>query len=265
MKSSIVGLFLAVLLSVGLGACKHQQVLKSTDVESKYKTAMALYDSKDYYRALQIFDQLVPIFKGNAKNEEILFKYANCYLHQEDYILAAYYFKRFVATFPYSEYAEEAAYYSAYCHYLNSPYYSLDQTDTYTALNELQAFVKLYPKSERMGDINKMVDELRGKLERKAYEIVKLYYRMDKYNASVTSINTFLDEFPDTKHLEEIMVMKMNSLYNLALHSIFEKQEERLQMVVNEYKDFIETYPNSKYTKEITSTYKKAIEMLATI
>lgn len=265
MKNSIVVLLLTVLLSVGFVSCKQQQALKSTDIEFKYKMAMELYDKKDYYRALQLFDQLVPIFKGNVRNEDILFKYANCYLKQEDYILAAYYFKRFASTFPYSQYAEEAAYYSAYCHYLNSPYYSLDQTDTYSALNELHTFVKLYPNSELMPDVNKMVDELRGKLERKAYEIVRLYYRMNKYNASVTSINTYLNDFPDTKHLEEIMVMKMNSLLNLAIHSVFEKQEERLQMVVNEYKDFVEIYPKSKYMKDITVTYNKALDMLSRI
>lgn len=263
MKNGIAIVLLISVLSVSLVSCVQQKVLKSTDIELKYKVAMDLYDKKDYYRALQLFDQLVPIFKGNTKSEDILFKYANCYLHQEDYILAAYYFKRFAATFPYSKYAEEAAYYSAYCHYLNSPYYALDQADTYTALDELQSFVKLYPNSERMSDINKMVDLLRGKLERKAYDIVKLYYKMDKYNATVTSINTFLNDFPDTPHLEEIMVMKMNSLLNLAIHSVFEKQEERLQMVVNEYKDFVETYPNSKYKKEITVTYNKAVELLS--
>ena len=62
--------------------------------------------------------------------------------------MAAFYFKNFVRTYPTSKYAEESMFTAAYCYYLNSPAFSLDQSSTYKAIDELQLFANRYKERQ---------------------------------------------------------------------------------------------------------------------
>jgi outer membrane protein assembly factor BamD len=48
-----------------------------------------------------------------------------------------------------------------------SPIYSLDQTDTYKAIDKLQAFIDTYPNSEYLSEANETVRVLQEKIEKK--------------------------------------------------------------------------------------------------
>ncbi len=125
--------------------------MKSDDFGLKYEKAMEYYDGEDYYRALNLFDQVIPFYRGTDKAEEIAYRYAYAYYHQGDFILASYYFDRFIKTFQTSDKTEECAYMKAYCKYLDSPEYNLDQTNTYAAIADLQLFINAYPESDKSG------------------------------------------------------------------------------------------------------------------
>jgi len=51
-------------------------------------------------------------------------------------------------------------YMNAYCYYLNSPHYKLDQTYTENALAELQNFIDQYPESHKLDTCNLLMDKL---------------------------------------------------------------------------------------------------------
>ncbi len=136
--------FLFLISSVALISCsKYQKLLKGADNEAKYEAAIDYYEKDDYYRALQLFDPLIAVYRGTKKAETLYYYYAYCYYKQQDYILASYYFKRFVKNSPNSDKAEECVYLSAYCTYLDSPKYNLDQTNTYEAIKDLQLFINM--------------------------------------------------------------------------------------------------------------------------
>ena len=150
---------ISLLLVLVLVSCgKHQKLVKSTDNEAKYAAAVDYYEKKDYYRALQLFQQLINFYQGTEKAEKMQFYYAYCYYYQKDYVLASYYFKRFVTNYPRSAFAEESMFMNAYCYYLDSPVSSLDQTNTYTAIKELQLFINLYSSSPRVAEANDLID-----------------------------------------------------------------------------------------------------------
>ena len=58
-KRLYIILLLAAFIVVSCG--KHQKLLKSTDNEAKYAAAINYYETNDYYRALQLFQQLIII------------------------------------------------------------------------------------------------------------------------------------------------------------------------------------------------------------
>ncbi len=254
-----------VLLSVILSfSCsKHSRVLKSGDNELKYEVAIDLYEKGDYYRALQLFDQLIAIYRGTEKLETINYYYAHCYYEQGDYLLASYYFKRFAQNYPSNPKAEECMYMNAYCYYLDSPRYSLDQTNTYEAIKEMQLFINLYPESDSLGSCNLIIDKLRSKLERKAIEIGIQYYKTRHYKAAVTALESVMNDFPDSQNREEILYFIMKSYYFYAIYSVKDKKDERYQQAIEIYNDIMYLFPDTKYQRELNAMQKNALSKLS--
>jgi len=247
-----------VLLVFSFGCSEYQKVLKSGNNDLKYETGVDLYKKGDYTKALQFFDILRAVYRGTDKGEELTYLTAQCYFNTHDYQIASYYYKQYVQMYPRGEKAEECTYQSAYCNYLSSPRYSLDQTNTYAALNELQSFINMYPKSPKVAEANKLMDELRNKLEKKDFEIAKMYYRMRRYQAAITSFENLLDDYPDTDYKEEVFYLTVKAYFEYAENSIYSKRKERYEKTVESYNSLKYLFPESKYLKELGDINEKA-------
>lgn len=241
---------LLLLFLLSLGSCHFQKILKSGTMDEKYDQAIKLYHEKDYSRALQLFDQLINVVRATDKSQRIYYYYSYCYFNQRDYTLAGYYFKRYVNNFPNTPEAEECYYMSAYCLFKNSPTYTLDQTNTYEALKELQLFVNTYPTSKRVPECNELIDKLREKLAAKDLRIAKLYFRMEDYAAAIVCFNNVLKDYPETKDREEILFYVVKTYFKYAKESIEDKKKERISKSVQAYNDFVSQYPESDFLSE---------------
>lgn len=246
----------------GLSFGKYSKVLKNGSLDEKYAAAIKYFEAEDYTKALGLFEELMAVYRGTARGEEVHYYYAYCNYNLEDYLVAGYQFRNYVKVFPGGKHAEECAYMNAYCFYLNSPEYSLDQIDTKLAIKEFQSFVTRYPNSERIPKCNELIDVLRGKLERKSYENAMLYYNMGDYKASVTAFANHIREYPGTDHAEELSYLTIRAYYLLALNSIETKKADRFRAAIDSYTKFAEAYPNSKYAREAELVYTSALKGL---
>ena len=249
-RNTLISIAILLVMSTLSGCSKYQRIFKSTDNDLKYEAAIAYYENKDYYRALQLFDQLIPMVRGTEREEKISYYYAYSYYNQKDYILAGYYFKRFADNFPSSRYTEECYFMTAYCSYLNASPPNLDQTSSLDAIRDFQAFINRYPKSERVERCNELIDKLRLKLEEKNYQQAMLYFRMEEHQAAIVTFQNLLRDYPDTRFREEAMfnVIKAWSFY--AENSVTAKKMERHQAAVSAFNDFKALYHESRYMKE---------------
>ncbi|PKP49269.1 MAG: outer membrane protein assembly factor BamD [Bacteroidetes bacterium HGW-Bacteroidetes-1] len=253
-----------ILSAIILSSCsKYQKLLKSTDNDLKYETAMDFFEKKDYNRSLELFDLLQAAFRGTSRGEEISYRMAYCYFHLKDYTVASFYFKKHAQTYPTSARAEECMFMNAYCYYLDSPKPSLDQANTNLAIKELQSFTDMYPKSERVAESNKLIDDLRAKLEQKDYNIAILYYKMRDYQAAITSFQNLMKKYPDTERNEEILQNMVLANYEYAEGSIPDKQQERYEAAVEAYNNLRFQYPESLYLKSLEPIHNKARNKIA--
>ncbi len=244
----------------------YQRLLKSTDYNKKYEAAVKFYEEKDYNKALGLLQELVSVYRGTEKGEKIMYYYAYATYALGDYLLAGYHFNNFVKTFPASDKTEECAFMYAYCYYLESPRYSLDQTDTKSAIKELQYFINKYPESKRKDECNSLMTTLREKLEEKSYKISKQYYFLDDYQASIKSFENVLKDFPDTRYREEVMYMIVKANFMYATKSTDSKKAERFKSAVESYNKFVSYFPqNSRYNREVEGYYSSAKKQMEPI
>ena len=251
-NKSLAILSLIILFTVVFTSCKSrfEKLKASTDVAKKYQEAIRLYNNKDYSKALVLFDDLVQRYRGRAESEDLYYYYAYTNYKLKDYLSARYHFKTFADTYPSSPKAEECRFLAAYCFYLDSPNYSLDQENTYKAIESLQLFINLYPKSTRVAEASKLILDLRDKLERKSFENAKVFLDIGDYQAAVIAFKNSSKDFPDTKYAEEMEYLTIQAQYLYAKNSLETKQEERYNEAIEEYNRFIERYPKSTYAKE---------------
>src|ERR1700759_4776880 len=224
-------LILFILASVSCKS-KFEKLKASNDNAKKYQAALALYNKKQYSKALELFETLVQRYRGQSQAEDLSYYYAYANYNLKDYTSARYHFKTFADTYPSSLRSEECRFMAAYCYYLDSPIYSLDQENTTKAIDKLQLFINLYPKSDRVAEASKLIQNLRDKLERKAYENAKLYLTILDYQSAVIAFNNALRDYPDTKYAEELEFLTIKAQYMYARNSNVYKQEERYNQAI---------------------------------
>ena len=241
----------------------YNKLLNGNDFDAKYTAAMKYYNEGSYGRATQLFENLTMYYRGKENAENINWYYGMSLMKEKDYFMAGYQFKRFAKQFPYSEKLEDALYYSAYCKYMDSPEYNLDQSQTKEAVSEFELFAERYPRSVRIPDVNKCLDELRGKLVKKDFEIAYGYYFIEEYHAAYESFKRFLNLYPEAEMREEAMYYMLESSYRYAINSREDKMYERLQQVVNDFDKFNSSFSSSKHIASAQDIYTKTRAAMA--
>lgn len=263
MKNRISVYFLLIAMLLTFGSCsKFNRIRKSGDMNLKYDAAVKYFENKKYYNALQLFEELIVVLKGTDKAESSYYYYCLSYFYTGDYTSAAYHFNNFAQTFPMSAKAEDALFYNAYCYYLDSPPSSLDQQSSLDAIRQFQLFINKYPTSQRVAECNKYIDELRSKLEVKAWDNAMLYYKMEEYKSAIVAFENVVKDFPTTKYQEECLFLSLKSAYLYAQNSIESKKEERYKSTIDHYNKLIEIFPETEYKKEASRIMSAAEEKL---
>ncbi len=262
-----------LLIAVVLSSCsEYQKALKSEDIATKFKMGTDLYEAEKYGKANRLFAQIVPQYRGKPQAEKLMYMYSNSFYNMKDYYLAGYQFERFADQYPKSEKAEEASFLGAKSFYKLSPVYSKEQKETKVAIEKLQMFINNYPDSQYLPEANALIKELDYKLEKKAFEIAKLYNKIANfesadYEASIKAFDNFLIEYPGTSFREDAMYYRFDSAFKLGINSIERKRQDRLNTAVKYYNAFNKAYPQSQYTAEVERMNKElqaAIETYST-
>ncbi len=244
--------YLIMLLAFfALSACNRQMdlALKSADKDYILKVANEKFENKKWSEALTLYERLSNLVAGTDDAPNVVYNSAYANYYDKNYKLAGHQFKNFAVTFPQDKRAEDASYMSALCFYEGSMDYNLDQTNTELAINELQNFLNNYPESEKSKNINELIDELTYKLEFKAYENAKQYYKIADYKAAGVAFENVLDDFPSTKLRPKIYNYILKSRYELAVNSVYDLKKDRIENALSFTKQVEREMPDTENAK----------------
>lgn len=195
--------------------------------------------------------------------EESLYLLALSYYENKDYYNSGLYFHTYYSRYPKGKYAELARFYSGYGYYLDSPEPQLDQSETIKGIEELQAFLDYYPRSDKVPVAQNAIFELQDKLTLKELQNAQLYYNLgnyggNNYESAVIVARNAIKNYPYSKYKEELEMLILKARYQEASQSIEEKKADRFRDVVDEYYSFINNYPDSENRKEADNIMKIA-------
>ena len=253
----------SVLLSLCTQCSDYNKMLKSGDVEEKLTYAEAALDSGNCFRALPLYDELMRLTRGTERAPDIHWNRALTHDCVNDFYLSRYYFQSFAKTFPNDARVEEALFRAALCSYYLSPQSSLDQTDTRSAIDELQLFMDRYPSSALRDSSQHMVDNLRGKLELKAFENARLYHKTGNYKSATIAMAHAMEDYPGSPYQEELQYLIIDCHYQYALQSTERRMLERYNDAIQAFHTFASRFPESSKMKQAQRLHDNAVQAIA--
>ena len=257
-------LIAAAVLAAVLSSCKSQYeiLLNSNDADLKYEAAFDYFNQGKYAKAGSLFESLSMLTNGTERDDKVRFYWGLSNYKFKDYYTAETNFENFLETYPRSPFASEARYLRLDCLYRSTLRWELDQTPTYKAMTEISEYMIEFPKTPHMQTCRDMLQELNDRLDKKAYEAAKLYYKMENYKSSRIAFRNVLKDDADNIYREDILYYIAMSSYKYANMSVPEKQKERYLTFVDDYLNFIGEIPQSRYRKELDNVYRRAQKAL---
>lgn len=253
-----------LLAALAMTSCgEYQRVLKSTDPDYRLEYAKRAFEEKKYTQAATALENVPTAFRGNEKAEDALYLMALSYFENKDYETSGTYFKNYYTRYPKGKYTELARYYAGYGYYLDSPDPPLDQTGTIKAIEELQAFLDFFPRSDKVSIAQNAIFELQDKLTLKQLENAQLYYNLgtyrgNNYESAIIVARNAIKDYPYSKYKEDLELLILKSRYQEAVNSIEERKADRFRDVVDEYYSYINNYPDSRNRDEADNIFKIA-------
>ena len=265
MKKNILIILLSALLLPSCG--EYNKLLKSTDYEYKYEAAKNYFAKGQYNRAATLLNELIAILKGTDKAEESLYMLGMSYYNQKDYQTAAQTFIQYYNVYPRGIYTELARFHAGQALYLDTPEPRLDQSGTYTAIQQLQMFMEYFPQSSRKEEAQNMIFALQDKLVMKEYLSAKMYYNLgnylgNNYLSCVITAQNALKDYPYTNLREDLSILILRAKYEMAINSVDDKKPERYRETVDEYYAFKNEFPESKYLKDAERIFQESRKVL---
>lgn len=229
---------------------EYDRAMKSAEKDYILQVADKQFEKQKWENAINLYDRVKKLVAGTDEAKKVIYRTAYANYNSKNYRLAGNQFKNYAYTYYTDSLAEETLYLSATCYYKGSLDYNLDNENTDLAIKEMQEFVNKYPNSKNVSQANIIINELQLRKEKKAFENAKTMYKIGQYKASSVMFDNAIEDFPDTKFREELMMYILRSKTNLAKESTFELKKERLTEALTSYRNLIKDYPNSQFKNE---------------
>lgn len=252
------------MVSAALSSCKSQyeMLLNSNDVDLKYEAAFRYFNETKYSKAASLFESISVQTGGTSKDDTVQYYWGLSNYRAKDYYTAETNFDKFLESYPRSPFSSEARFLRLDCMYRSTLRYELDQSPTYRAIDAITQYLNEYPEASNAGICREMLNDLNARLDTKAFEAARLYYKMEDYIASRVAFRNVLKDDSDNMFREDILYYIAMSSYKYAQMSVLQKQKERYMTFVDDYLNFIGEYPESAYRKELDTIYRRVQKLL---
>lgn len=259
---SATPLYVTLLFSVLLSACAGSGRVRYDTPQEAFDKGLAEYEDGDYETATEYLQGVFDFGRTHQWAADAQLLLARTYRQNEEFLLAANEYTRFMQIYRSDPRVAEAEYELAMTYYDRSPNYRLDQTDTERAIVQFQLFIERYGSSPLVNEAQSRITELRSKLARKQIHTAQLYERREYYNAAAVSYEAAFDRFYDTEYADDALLGAMSAYYEYAVLSIRARQKERLEKAEENYERLIQIFPDSPLIKEAEAIYVQVRAML---
>jgi outer membrane protein assembly factor BamD len=148
--------------------------------------------------------------------------------------------KRYIALYPTQPEAAYAYYITGLCYYRQIPDVTREQTMTRRSITAFNEVVERFPQSEYVDDSKEKIRFGRDQLAGKEMQVGRYYLERKEYLASIKRFRGVVEQYSNTRHVEEALARLTEAYYALGLTS--EAQSAAAVLGQN--------YPDSQWYKD---------------
>ena len=187
-------------------SCAKENILLEEDLSLEFERAMKYYNKGKYVRAKDKFDNIILFNPGSKLANDAQYYMAESMFQLEEYSESSSAFDRYVRFASSLVNMEKSRYRMCQCAINLSNSFQRDQTQTQSAITQLQIFIEDFPDSDFLLDAEEAIRLLRVKLARKDYESGRLYLKREEYDAALIYFQSVLNEYYDTEVADDARI-----------------------------------------------------------
>ncbi len=152
-----------------------------------------------------------------ARRSIVLGAFAN--YRQGRYVEAIAAAKRYVTLYPTDKDAAYAQYIIGLSYWRQIPDVTRDQADSRRTIAAMTEVVERYPESEYVDDAKAKIRFARDQIAGKEMQVGRYYLERKEYLSSIKRFRTVVEEYSNTRHIEEALARLVEAYFALGLTS----------------------------------------------
>ncbi len=247
---------LGVLVLVS--ACSSGRPATADSADDAFARGQAALEARKYDRAIELFRTTLDFGRTGEVADDAQLGIARAYFGSKQYLLAGAEFTRFIDLYRTDPRVEDATYERILAYAKLSPTYELDQTDTGTAIQYIDGYLRQYAAGAHATEVQALLAELREKLAHKQFEEGRLYERRDLFEAAVLSYKQLLALYPASAYADDALLGALRAQVVFADNSIPARQAERYGEALRLYAQLTSLFPQSPTLTAAQTFYDRA-------
>ncbi len=186
---------------------------------------------KHWLEAREYFRRLVDTYPSSQYRADAKLGVGDSYLGEnraDSTILAANEFREFLRFFPLDRRADYAQYKLAVSHSKQMLGPERDQTATLDTLREVETFIRNYPSSPLMPEVQTLRRQTRDRLSDAEYRVGVFYFRNRVYSGAMARLTSVIDNDPEYTRRDAAYYYLAETLYRVNLRPQAAAMFERL-------------------------------------
>ncbi len=168
----------------------------------KLEKRWTLYRHRPLKRAINVYAMVVENQPFTAAAAEAQYKIGLCHYTREEYLEAAYEYRRVIEDYAGSDWVNEAVLGLAKCYYDASLPAVYDQTPSQLAIDAIDSFALRYPEDARNSELQGMREEMRESIAAQRLETARFYEKRRDFEAARIAYQVVVEQFADTSQAE---------------------------------------------------------------
>ncbi len=166
----------------------------------KIKQKWTLWKKRPLKRAVEVYSMVIENQPFTANAAKAQYQVGLCRYTTENYLEAAFDYRRVIEDYPGSDWVDEASYGLAMCYYDMSLPPEYDQTPSQLTIDAIDSFGNRYPDDERLAGLREKQGEMQEHIAQQQLINAKFYEKRRKFASAKIYYEMVVDKYPDRDH-----------------------------------------------------------------